>query len=627
MSNIFNDSKTFVDMPMRVDPEVISTAFNEYNGTTNQNLLDFVNQYFAPAGSDIYSATPVDWQASPPILDKIPAEHVYHDWAQDLNDLWKVLGRRLNESVAKHAERHSFYPIPYPTIVPGGRFRESYYWDSYFIIQGLLVCDMHISALNIIRNLLNAVSMFGFVPNGGRVYYLDRSQPPLLSSMVMSLVEYIESIPGLSADIDNEGTTLTAFLQMAYPLLKQEHTWWMSVDTGHVVQIPFNGSYVLLNRYHSADNSPRPESYEEDYTAASAMSSSKSKDLFYTNIRAGAESGWDFSSRWFPESVNISAVQLPSTNTLLNITNIGTSEIVPPDLNAIMYTMEMDLAVLSEMPSVNINNRSETLMWVNKATARRVAIRNVLFDESHHRWSDYNITSGNLQDTAATVASYIPLWAVNIMGDCISEPDNVALGYNSTAIIESLQRSQLLQNGGVLTTTEFTGQQWDYPNAWPPLVLFLQQGLIRVSESICTSSTSQDMASLLASTISNEWLQTNYVGYANSSFMFEKYDAMLIGGGGGGGEYTPQVGFGWTNGVALLLISNFFPSNPLPPSNPESDDDSTSNSYSYEVFYATMILFALAVLTCICCRLWRDRQQNLKNTQIKDRLIDFDYVA
>lgn len=86
--------------------------------------------------------------------------------------------------------RYSIIRRSLPFIIPGGRFRESYYWDSYWIVLGLLACDMEVTAQGLVRNLLDDVSTYGFVPNGGRIYYLNRSQPPLLSDMVVALVKH-----------------------------------------------------------------------------------------------------------------------------------------------------------------------------------------------------------------------------------------------------------------------------------------------------------------------------------------------------------------------------------------------------------------------------------------------------
>ena len=262
ISGIFNDSKTFVDMPLKTSPENVTAAFDEISDPTDKNALEaFLDMYFEPAGSDLDEWVPTDLQDSPSFLDDITDEQ-YKQWAYDLNQLWKLLGRKVNASVIEYPERHTFVPRQYPMIVPGGRFRESYYWDSWWIIRGLLVCDMPTTAEYVLRNLLDDVVNFGFVPNGGRIYYLDRSQPPLLAEMVVSILDYY----GWSS---TDGSSLLSY---AYPILQQEYTWWMNPDTGHVLNIslPENSSmkFVLLNHYSSNETTPRPESYVEDMETA-----------------------------------------------------------------------------------------------------------------------------------------------------------------------------------------------------------------------------------------------------------------------------------------------------------------------------------------------------------------------
>jgi neutral trehalase len=138
-----------------------------------------------PAGSDLEEYIPQDWCQDPAFISGLPSvpSH-YTKWARDLNALWLVLGRQVSADVLVSPQRHSYLPRKGPIVVPGGRFRESYYWDSLWIIQGLLVCDMRDTATDVVSTLLDDVELLGFVPNGGRIYYLDRSQPPMLSEMV-----------------------------------------------------------------------------------------------------------------------------------------------------------------------------------------------------------------------------------------------------------------------------------------------------------------------------------------------------------------------------------------------------------------------------------------------------------
>ena len=304
VSEIFNDSKTFVDMPLKVSPEEATAAFDAIDDPTDTEAIrEFLSTYFNEAGSDLDDWIPEDLQESPAFLNKITDVN-YRQWGDDLNQLWKLLGRQVNASVLEHPERHTFVPRQYPMIVPGGRFRESYYWDSWWIIRGLLVCDMPETAEYVLRNLLDDVTNFGFVPNGGRIYYLDRSQPPLLSEMANSIIEYYGwgSVNGMN------------ILSEVYPILKDEYTWWMNPKSNHLVNISLddpmaNESYVLLNHFNSNRTSPRPESYIEDVETVTGLSEdelmsygnwsdeSPAQQNLYRYIRGGAETGWDFSSR------------------------------------------------------------------------------------------------------------------------------------------------------------------------------------------------------------------------------------------------------------------------------------------------------------------------------------------
>jgi alpha,alpha-trehalase len=285
LSGIYNDSKIFPDMPMKFDPEVVQTNFDAIaNKTDITQLQSFLDANFDEAGSDLETYIPPDLQTNPDFLDYIQNAD-YREWAADLNQRWGSLGKKLSASVATNPERHSFVPINYPMIVPGGRFRESYYWDSWWILKGLLVCDMADSALNVVSILLDQVAEFGYVPNGGRIYYLDRSQPPVLSEMVLDMCVYYKWTA------DQAGSLLTT----ALPLLEAEYSWWMDPGNNHVIsglvsQQDGSGSFTL-NKYHSSGTTPRPESYKED-------SEDGDTATFWNNVRTGAETGWDFSSRW-----------------------------------------------------------------------------------------------------------------------------------------------------------------------------------------------------------------------------------------------------------------------------------------------------------------------------------------
>lgn len=505
LSGIFQDSKTFVDMPMIYEPEVTLDAYYNITDPTNTTLLEeYLANYFLPPGSDLVDWVPTDYTESPDILKSMPDTYEYKQWTSDLNNLWLVLGRNISQSVVDHPEKHSFTPKKYPMIVPGGRFRESYYWDTYFIIRGLLICDMNITSYHIIHNFFEDVSNFGFIPNGGRIYYLDRSQPPLLSEMVMTYVEYMSQQLAIETHSHIHLTSdLYQFLNLSLTILEEEYNWWMNIQDGsmevnlnnnfndstvlgqlnHVIFMknPYNLSdYWTLNRYYSNYTTPRPESYAEDYE--NSESNSRTTDetsYFYHSIRAGAETGWDFSSRWIKG--------------LYNISNIGTIDVIPVELNAYLYKFELNLAkinsLLLQYSGDDIRYSSVTRNYTLAAYKRYQAIQYYMWDNSSYHWRDFNISSEkhvilqNATDTFTSVAYYLPIWA----GICPVNPYWEIVDYipwerycdtiSSNLLIESLQNSTLLQPGGVLTTTVNTGQQWDAPNAWPPLVFLLIEGL------------------------------------------------------------------------------------------------------------------------------------------------------
>lgn len=485
MSGIFPDSKTFVDMPMRFDPDVTLQAFNSLTDQNNKTVLEkYLEEYFLPMGSDLDDWVPTDFTHSPPFLETITDADM-KQWGSDLNELWLVLGRQVNVSVHENPQRHSFVTRNYPMIVPGGRFRESYYWDSWWIIRGLLVCDMDNTAKDVINNLLDDLNTFGFIPNGGRIYYLDRSQPPLMSEMLRTYYSYMSENTGVTAD-------LQSFISSAFESIVKEYNFWMSDVNNQMVEISTGPSSTptKFNRYYSNYTTPRPESYLVDVENAEA--SGRPLGEYYQQVRAGAESGWDFSSRWIR----------PSGEQRYNLTNIHTNEIVPVELNSIMYRFELNLeyfaTLLSQWATQQGNTASsatytsQATLYSNAAAARMAAINTLLWDAQHKHWRDFNLTSQQwthytaedaeyitLPATAtataadpatspyATIAYWIPMWAG------ISPTD----GTTNDQLVSSLQASGLLQVAGVLTTTVATGQQWDSPEAWAPLVMFTIEGL------------------------------------------------------------------------------------------------------------------------------------------------------
>ncbi len=480
MARVFPDSKTFADCQPRFAVEEITAAYRKERQGKSFNLKDFVYRNFVVPAP----------QTVPPTAPEVRtmAEHIRSNWA------------RLIRPPDSLSERSSLLPLPYPYIVPGGRFREIYYWDTYFTCLGLAASGRWDLVGNMTKNFAYLIDTYGFIPNGNRTYYLSRSQPPFFSHMVMLLGEF----KGLD--------TAAVYL----PQLEKEYAFWMDgrnklTDDNpahrHVVRLA-GGTY--LNRYWDAAEKPRPEAYREDFTLAQGLPEAEQKRL-YRNIRAACESGWDFSSRWFADGKNLSS--------------IVTTEIIPVDLNSLLYHLEETLATLYD----HRGNTGKAAGYRKLAQARRNAILRYCWDEAKGFFGDYHYPSGKPTGRLSMAAAY-PLW----MG--------IADSLQAVRVAARLQK-EFLAEGGVATTLAATRQQWDYPNGWPPLQWIAVKGLTRYQQ--------PELASLLR----NRWLKVNRRVYDRTGRMVEKYNVVDMSLEAGGGEYPVQDGFGWTNGVALDLLA------------------------------------------------------------------------
>jgi alpha,alpha-trehalase len=389
-------------------------------------------------------------------------------------------------------------PMPRPYVVPGGRFREMYYWDSYFTMLGLAQSGRDDLVEDMVHDFAYLIDTYGHVPNGARTYYLTRSQPPFFFEMV-----------GLLSPAD-PAASLARFL----PELRREYAFWMQGAGGlqggkahrHVVMLP-DGS--ILNRYWDDRDSPRDESYRED-TELARTSQRKAPQL-YRDIRAAAESGWDFGSRWFADG--------------RTRVTIDTTEIVPVDLNSLLFGLESAIRDACQRTS----DKACAEEFGARAAARRAAIDRYLWDAASGSYRDYRWTR-QAQVPRISAATLYPLFVA------------AASEAQAASVAAAVTRS-LLKEGGIVTTTLDTGQQWDAPNGWPPL------------QWIAVSGLRQYRKAQLAETIACRWMLNVERVYSRTGKLVEKYDVMTSGRSGGGGEYPLQDGFGWTNGVMRKLMA------------------------------------------------------------------------
>lgn len=501
--NLKADGKDFVDRPMRVGPKLVLRAFHQLKNHSESTLKLFLKQYFYPPGSDLLPMIPKDFQDHPQVLDKIRNETL-RSWAIELNDLWKLLGRMPN---IKHENHHSFLRTKHLLVVPGGRFRESYYWDTYWIMHGLLACDMLDTAFGVVQNLIDFVNLYGFVPNGGRIYYLTRSQPPMLSEMVKVLME-------ARFDID--------FLKQATNALDKEYDYWMTTGKyGHGIRVkdPNREKYYTLNRYNAKTTKPRPESYKEDVQTASVYHNESDKQHVYHELASGAETGWDFSSRWLKDHETLHTIMA--------------SQIIPVDLNCIMHRMEKNLNEFH----TTLNQNHLALKYEKAIESRQEGITAILWNATENNWKDY-LLDRNAQSSVISISNYFPLW---------SQSFDINNKHITHSILKSLQSSGLIRPGGLETTTLKTHQQWDKPNAWPPMQDLIIDGLHHLPNNT--------LAHTLSRSFLTKWINTGLIAWERTNFMYEKYNATGIGLVGGGGEYNLQLGFGWTNGVILKMLT------------------------------------------------------------------------
>ena len=474
LQSVYKDNKTFVDCIPKDDLSTIRDRYEERKSEKNFSLTDFVHENFKEPGmiaSDFVS----DKQA--PLN-----EHI--------EKLWDVLTRKPGDKT-----NDTLIQLPEPYIVPGGRFREIYYWDSFFTMLGLQISGRVDMISNMVKNFAYLIDKVGFIPNGNRMYYISRSQPPFFSSMVALLAE------------EQESRTLFEYL----PQLLKEYSFWMNgceetdtnMSVNRVVKLP--GDHYL-NHYWDGKDTPRAEAYKHEIRVAADAAD---KNKIYRHLRAACESGWDFSSRWFADGNTFST--------------INAADIIPVDLNCLLLFLEKTIA-----DAYDAGGETETAeRYIALMDKRRQAINRYCWNHEKQFYFDYNYSDKKQTDSYHLGAAF-PLYfqiADQQQADAVSK------------IIEE----KFLKPGGLITTTQMTNQQWDAPNGWAPLQWIAVKGLHEYGHT------------KLAREIAIRWTTINEEVFKNTGKMMEKYNVVETSLTAGGGEYLSQDGFGWTNGVYLSL--------------------------------------------------------------------------
>jgi len=424
-------------------------------------------------------------------------------------------------------------------VVPGGRFNEMYGWDSYFIVVGLLRDGRLDLARDMVNNFLFEVEHYGAVLNANRTYYLTRSQPPFLTSMIL----------GVYGAQKAAGHEDHKWLEKAYQLAVKDHSLW-------VVEPHLAGS-TELSRYFDFGDGPAPESVKDEtghyrevvayilahpdvdqslvvrkasgQTASSVAGSTYSLQVcdvarttakpdctvasdvalsadFYKGDRSMRESGYDISFRFGPYGA-------------------GTHHFAPVCLNSLLYKSETDLEEISKI----LGHKEDAEQWQKRAEERKAAIQKYLWNSRRGLFVDYDFVH-QAQSSYDYVTTFFPLWA------------GIATPEQAQALVKHLPTFE--QPGGLVMSPHETGGQWDFPYAWAPDQLIADEGLRKYG------------FNKEADRVSYEFLSTVAENFRQDGTIREKYNAVTRSSETQvtAGYHMNIVGFGWTNGVFLELL-------------------------------------------------------------------------
>jgi alpha,alpha-trehalase len=483
LARVFADSKTLVDARPRSAPAEIAARYAAAKQTGPVDLKAFVEASF-----------------------EVPREAAVgapSDTTQSMEDHVRALWPQLTRAADPVDPQSTRIPLPGPYVVPGGRFREVYYWDSYFTMQGLVASGRLDLVKDMLDNFAHLIHAVGHIPNGNRTYYLGRSQPPYFAAMVelyAVATDQAQAVPYLEA-------------------LEAEHAFWMdgadrlAPGQAHrrVVKL---ADGALLNRYWDDRPQPRPESYREDFELGQTLAEGQREQLF-RNIRATTESGWDFSSRWMRDPADLRTLE--------------TIDLAPIDLNAVLYRAETTIAMLRTARGAS-GDAEVAARFMGAAELRRRAVLAAAYDPAEGFFFDVRWRTGERVTDRPTMAAATALYF------------GLATPEQGRTVAARLERD-FLKPGGFVTTQITSGEQWDVPNGWPPLQWLAIQGVARYGRAD------------LAQQATDRWLAVVRRVYKETGKMMEKYDVTDLHKPAGGGEYPNQDGFGWTNGVALGLVA------------------------------------------------------------------------
>ncbi|QRV98077.1 trehalase [Ceratobasidium sp. AG-Ba] len=598
------DSKSFVDQATTLSGVEINRRLSSQIASirdTGLNVTDFLNRVkefgFSAPGQELQDYENSRFPNTPDFVHLIRLQaRLFRAWSKIVHHYWHNLDRNMTQmhgdyllpgpgSVLEETREKystSLIRLDHPFVVAGGRFREQYYWDSFFIMEGLLAANVTYLARTMLLNFMDEIKAYGFIPNGGRKYYLNRSQPPLFIS--------------------------------------RELRWWYN---NRSVLVSHNGAEHRVFRYNVHAKGPRPESYAEDWRSAWCHSehvpTKIEEEELYSQFASGAETGWDYTARWMSEDFDKAG-----NETGKQMRHLRVSDVIPVDLNSILYRSHKLMAHMYNISSTNESPFAAEYSRRHDEKARSLndAILALHWDSDNLSFFDFVLKRGEneIKRTGSihrfwSGASMVPYWAgiwPTEFSDCSSSETKRAVMQAFAGIRDILN----MYPGPLPSTLVQTGQQWDFPNSWPPLQYFAIQALENVRDTCIDQTTTESFKSLtrpkqslgdrphapasknatnIDYSTSPSWrdvlTKTVVMRYMNAAYctwneegkipsdrveivvrdnprldptlakhpgnMYEKLNALSATKAGTGGEYHVQTGFGWTNGVALWIAKNY----------------------------------------------------------------------
>jgi alpha,alpha-trehalase len=425
-------------------------------------------------------------------------------------DFAQIQLRQLPEK-PMDVKEHGLLYLPYPYVVPGGRFNEMYGWDSYFTQVGLVRDNEMVLAKNMTDNFIYQIDHYGKILNANRTYYLSRSQPPFLTQMILNVYRKERNI---------------AWLRSTVPAIEKYYRFW--------IEEPHLTKETGLSRYYDLGDGPAPEvlsgerdpqgrdhydlvkeyyrTHEvKDYDLGQYYDKEKDQltELFYKGDRTMRESGFDPSNRFGPFNIDIIHYD-------------------PVCLNSLLYLMETDTAEILKI----LGRAQEARVWMNRAEERKRKINRLMWDEQDGLYYDYNFARKEVR-RYPFVTTFYPLWV------------GVADRKQAARIVANLHLFE--RPGGLLTSTNVSGSQWDAPYGWAPTEMLAIEGLRRYGY----NKEADRITANFLSTILKEFIQHNTI--------VEKYDVERreseVGAGLKFGYKSNEIGFGWTNAAFVELYA------------------------------------------------------------------------